>query len=95
MKAVGLNVAFMLFYSFGAFAQAGSNTSSEIQALFNEEIKPILNVVLGIAVLIAAVVTAFQFFNGKKEAFKSLAYIVVGALVVRFLPDIVISIIEN
>jgi hypothetical protein len=86
-KAVGLNLAFMLLFSFGAFAQG--NVGGSIQQLFKDQIKPVLDAVLIIGVAVATLYCGFMFFQGKREAFKQLAFIMGGALVIKFLSVIV------
>jgi len=68
-----------------------ADVGDDLQQLFDQEIKPILNVSLGIAVGLAAVWAGIQFFMGKREALKTFGYVLLGALVVRFLPQIVLA----
>jgi hypothetical protein len=83
-----------------AMAQAGqvqgegSGVGTEIANLYNQEIAPIINVVVAIAIIIAAVYAAFMFFQGKREGYKTIIYIVVGALLIKFLPELLIGIIK-
>lgn len=85
-KAVGLNFAFIFLFSYGSYAQ---NVGSSIQQLFKDQIKPVLDAVLIIGVAVATLYCGFMFFQGKREAFKQLAFIVGGALVIKFLSVIV------
>lgn len=79
-----------------AFVQSAAaqttNVSTEIQTLYDSQIKPIINVVVIIAISVAAVYAAFQFFRGKKEGYETIIYIIVGALIIKFLPELIMGI---
>jgi len=85
LKAI-LLLSFMLLPNF-IFADVGD----DLQQLYDQEIKPILNVVVSVVVAVAAVWAGIQFFMGKREALKTFGYILLGALVIRFLPEIVLA----
>jgi hypothetical protein len=85
----------MWLFITAAFSQTtkAQDAAEEINELWEEQINPILNAVLGIAVGIAAVWCGIQFFQGKKEALKTLGYIIPGAVVIKVLATLVKSII--
>lgn len=91
-KAVMLMTFATLFHQ-SMYAQ--SDAASEINDLWKDQINPILNAVLGIAVAIAAVVVGIQFFQGKKEALKQLGYVIAGAVVVKVLTNIIAGILSG
>ncbi|MDR0619835.1 MAG: hypothetical protein LBG17_08065 [Bacteroidales bacterium] len=63
--------------------------ADEIRSLWDDQIEPIINVVLMIAVGVAGLWLLIQFFQGKKEALKQLGYVIGGAVVFRVLAGIV------
>ncbi len=81
------------FFAQGMFAQ--SDAADEIKDLWDDQINPILNAVLGIAVGIAAIVVGIQFFQGKKEALKQLGHVIAGAVVVKVLSNIIAGILSG
>lgn len=91
-KAVLLNALFLVL-SLGA--HAAGDVGQEIQDLFDNQIKPIIKVVTTIAIIVVAVYAGFQFWQGKREGYKTLIMIIVGALIIRFLPDLILEIIGN
>lgn len=88
VKAMLLLVAILIpFTSFGQ----NSDVSNDIQGLYDNEIKPVMNVLVGVVVGICAIWAGIQFFMGKREALKTFGYVLLGALVIRFLPDLVLT----
>ena len=69
--------------------------SSSIADLYNNEIAPIINVVVLIGIAIAAVYAGFMFFQGKREGYKTVIYIIVGALLIKFLPELLMGILSR
>jgi len=94
IKPLALIMLFSFFFFMPQFS-FGSDIAGELQTLWDDNLKPILNVVVGIAVAIAAVWAAIQFFMGKREALKTFGYVLLGALVIRFLPDLVLTFMGN
>lgn len=75
--------------------QGQGQVSNSIADLYNNEIAPIINVVVLIAISISAVYAAFQFFQGKREGYKTVIYIIVGALLIKFLPELLMGILND
>lgn len=92
LKQKAMMLAFMGTLTSNLMAQEAAD---EMESLWNDEILPILNVVLGIACGIAIVVLGIQFFRGKKEALQQLGYIVAGAVVIRVLFGLLSGIIDG
>lgn len=93
-QKVMLLIGFVFFMSSQSMS-AQSDAADEIQTLWEDQINPILNAVLGIAVGIAAVVVGIQFFQGKKEALKQLGYVIAGAVVIKVLSSIIKNILAG
>jgi hypothetical protein len=74
---------------------AQSDAANEIKSLWTDQIQPIVDVVLMIAVGIAGLWLLIQFFTGKKEALKQLGYVIGGAIVFRVLSGIVGGIVDR
>ncbi len=72
-----------------------TDVATSIQSMYDTQIKPIINVVVLIAISISAVYAAFQFFQGKREGYKTIIYIIVGALIIKFLPELLFGILGN
>lgn len=80
--------AFFLFQL--TFAQ---DVAGDIEALMEQQIMPIVNVVVAAALVFSAVYAGILFFQGKKEGLKIVGYIIAGALVIKFMAEIAGSII--
>jgi hypothetical protein len=92
-------IIMLMFFVF-AFMGIGtvygqSDAANEIKTLWTDQIQPIIDVVLMIAVGIAALWLLIQFFTGKKEALKQLGYVIGGAVVFRVLSGIVGGIVDK
>lgn len=68
-----------------------TDVSNDIQGLYDQEVKPVMNVLVGVVVGVCAIWAGIQFFMGKREAMKTFGYVLLGALVIRFLPDLVLT----
>jgi hypothetical protein len=78
-----------------AITVLAQDAATEIKTLWEDQIQPIVDVVLMIAVGIAGLWLLIQFFQGKKEALKQLGYVVGGAVVFRVLSGIVGGIVDK
>lgn len=85
--AVTLAALFMFQITFA------QEVASEIQQLMDDQIMPIINVIVGVALIFSAVYAGILFFQGKKEGLKIVGYIVAGALVIKFMAQIASGII--
>jgi hypothetical protein len=91
-QRIYLLLGFATFTTQSMFAQ---DAADEIKDLWDDQINPILNAILGIAVGIAAVVVGIQFFQGKKEALQKLGYVIAGAVVIKVLVTIIKNILSG
>jgi len=89
-KATAFMVVVFMFSS--AYAQ---DVASDIEELFEDQIKPIANVIVGIGIFIAAIYAGILFFQGKKEGMKNVGFILAGALVIKFVAVIAESILVD
>ncbi len=71
------------------------DVAGDINELFEDQIKPILRVLVAIGAVIASAVVGFQFFQGKQEALKKLVYVLAGAVVIASLQELVFAIIGD
>jgi hypothetical protein len=92
MRKIFILVSLLLITTTMLIAQ---DAAGEIKSLWEDQIQPILDVVLMIAVGIAGVWLLVLFFQGKKEALKQLGYVVGGAIVFRVLAGIVGGIVDR
>jgi succinate dehydrogenase/fumarate reductase cytochrome b subunit len=87
-KALSVMAAFFMFQM--TFAQ---DVAREIEDLMDQQIMPIVNVIVAAALVFSAVYAGILFFQGKKEGLKIVGYIIAGALVIKFMAEIAQSII--
>jgi uncharacterized membrane protein YgdD (TMEM256/DUF423 family) len=83
--------ALFMLVAVGARAAAGDDA----QTMFEEEIMPLINTVLNIAITIATLWCAITFFTGKKTAFNIGGFILLGAVIFRLLPGILEAIVAG
>lgn len=74
---------------------AADDVANDIQELYKDVIEPVINVVVVIGITVSAVYGGFLFFQGKRESYKHLIYIIVGVLVIKFAGVIAESILDN
>ncbi|MDR1226570.1 MAG: hypothetical protein LBK47_06690 [Prevotellaceae bacterium] len=72
-----------------ATAAHAAEGADEISDVWADEIRPIINIILGIAIVLGVVWFAIMLVMGKKTAMQIGGYILLGALVLRVLPTIV------
>ncbi|MDR0572361.1 MAG: hypothetical protein LBG48_05930 [Rickettsiales bacterium] len=94
-KHCQMMMSMFFVFAFMSITAYGQDAANEIKSLWNDQIQPIINVLLMIAVGIAALWLLFQFFSGKKEALKQLGYVIGGAVVFRVLSGIVGGIVDR
>jgi len=82
-KGLTLFAGFFLFQLSHA-----QDVAQEIQDLMDQQIMPIINVIVAAALIFSAVYAGILFFQGKKEGLKIVGYIVAGALVIKFMAEI-------
>lgn len=87
-RAFALLSALFLFQL--TFAQ---DVAADIEQLMEQQIMPIVNVIVAAALIFSAVYAGILFFQGKKEGLKIVGYIIAGALVIKFMAEIAGSII--